>query len=44
MSPTSMAVGMMYVQRLRRRQPEYLTQISSSELFLISMVILAWLS
>ncbi|KAH3770847.1 protein CNPPD1-like [Dreissena polymorpha] len=37
-SPTSMMVGMMYVRRLQKRKPEYLAQISSSELFLISMM------
>ena len=30
--------GMIYVNRLRRKNPEYLQQISSSDLFLISMV------
>lgn len=38
MSAESVMVGMMYVQRLRQRRPDYLTQISSSELFLISMM------
>ncbi|XP_052814274.1 uncharacterized protein LOC128241396 [Mya arenaria] len=37
-SPTSMLVGMMYVRRLHQRRPDYLSQISSSELFLISMM------
>jgi len=38
MTPTSVIVGMMYVKRLQKRKPEYLAQISSSELFLISMM------
>ncbi|XP_045179308.2 protein CNPPD1-like [Mercenaria mercenaria] len=37
-SPSSVMAGMVYVKRLKKKQPEYLTQVSSSELFLISMM------
>lgn len=37
-TPSSVMAGMVYVKRLKKRQPEYLTQVSSSELFLISMM------
>ncbi|GAB1598599.1 uncharacterized protein LOC115223488 [Argonauta hians] len=38
MSPCSVMIGMLYVKRLKERNPEYLMQISSTELFLISMM------
>lgn len=38
-SPCSMMLGMMYIERLKHKNPEYLQQISSSELFLISMMV-----
>ncbi|KAL4217127.1 Cyclin-dependent protein kinase [Mactra antiquata] len=37
-SPSATVVGMMYVKKLKSRRPDYLTQVSSSELFLISMM------
>lgn len=37
-SPCSMMLALVYIERLRHRNPEYLQQISSSDLFLISMV------
>ncbi|KAM6332987.1 protein CNPPD1 isoform 2-T2 [Podargus strigoides] len=36
-SPCSMMLALVYIERLRHRNPEYLQQISSSDLFLISM-------
>lgn len=33
-----MMLALVYIERLRHRNPEYLQQISSSDLFLISMV------
>jgi len=38
-SPCSLIVGMNYVRRLKCGNPEYLQQISSSDLFLISVLI-----
>ncbi|CAI9717218.1 protein CNPPD1 [Octopus vulgaris] len=38
MPPCSVMLGMLYVKRLKERNPEYLMQISSAELFLISMM------
>lgn len=37
-SPCAMMLALVYIERLRHRNPEYLQQISSSDLFLISMV------
>uniref|UniRef100_H3C9T7 Protein CNPPD1 n=1 Tax=Tetraodon nigroviridis TaxID=99883 RepID=H3C9T7_TETNG len=37
-SPCAMMLALVYVKRLRHRNPEYLQKISSSDLFLISMV------
>ncbi|KAK3082802.1 hypothetical protein FSP39_005713 [Pinctada imbricata] len=37
-SPSSVMMGMMYTKSLRHRNPEYLQQITSSDLFLISMM------
>lgn len=37
-SPCTMMMGMIYVNRLRTKNPEYLKRISSSDLFLISMM------
>ncbi|MGH0129361.1 UNVERIFIED_CONTAM: hypothetical protein FKN15_043512, partial [Acipenser sinensis] len=36
-SPCAMMLALVYIERLRHRNPEYLQQISSSDLFLISM-------
>lgn len=33
-----MMLALVYIERLRHRNPEYLQKISSSDLFLISMV------
>lgn len=38
MSPCSLMLGMIYIERLKHRNPEYLQKIASSDLFLISMV------
>lgn len=38
MSPSSVMAGMLYTKRLRRKNPSYLQQVSSSDLFLISMM------
>ncbi|KAJ8321064.1 hypothetical protein KUTeg_002651 [Tegillarca granosa] len=38
MSPCSMMMGMLYIKRLRRHNMDYLQQISSSDLFLISVM------
>lgn len=37
-SPCAMMLALVYIERLRHRNPEYLQKISSSDLFLISMV------
>ena len=37
-SPCAMMLALIYIERLRHRNPEYLQNISSSDLFLISMV------
>ncbi|XP_039253954.2 uncharacterized protein LOC120331004 [Styela clava] len=38
-SPCALLLGLIYIERLKSRNPNYLTQISSSELFLISMMV-----
>ncbi|XP_029305364.1 LOW QUALITY PROTEIN: protein CNPPD1 [Cottoperca gobio] len=38
-SPCAMMLGLVYIERLRHRNPEYLQKISSSDLFLISMMV-----
>ncbi|KAM9455214.1 protein CNPPD1 [Clarias gariepinus] len=38
-SPCAMMLALVYIERLRHRNPEYLQQISSSDLFLISMMV-----
>lgn len=38
-SPCSMMLALVYIERVRHRNPEYLQQISSSDLFLISMMV-----
>ncbi|CAG06689.1 unnamed protein product, partial [Tetraodon nigroviridis] len=38
-SPCAMMLALVYVKRLRHRNPEYLQKISSSDLFLISMMV-----
>ncbi|XP_062612525.1 protein CNPPD1-like [Saccostrea cucullata] len=38
MSPCSMMMGMIYVNRLKKKKPDYMQQVSSSDLFLISMM------
>ncbi|XP_017312425.1 protein CNPPD1 [Ictalurus punctatus] len=38
-SPCAMMLALVYIKRLRHRNPEYLQQISSSDLFLISMMV-----
>ena len=37
-SPTSVAMSMMYAKRLQRKRPDYIKKVSSSDLFIISMV------
>lgn len=41
-SPCAMMLALVYIERLRHRNPEYLQKISSSDLFLISMVCARW--
>ncbi|XP_040888414.1 protein CNPPD1 [Toxotes jaculatrix] len=38
-SPCAMMLALIYIERLRHRNPEYLQKISSSDLFLISMMV-----
>ncbi|XP_013874024.1 protein CNPPD1 [Austrofundulus limnaeus] len=38
-SPCAMMLALVYVERLRHRNPDYLQKISSSDLFLISMMV-----
>ncbi|KAI5616053.1 protein CNPPD1 [Silurus asotus] len=38
-SPCAMMLALVYIERLRHRNPEYMQQISSSDLFLISMMV-----
>lgn len=38
-SPCAMMLALVYIERLRHRNPEYLQHISSSDLFLISMMV-----
>ncbi|OCT61000.1 protein CNPPD1-like isoform X1 [Xenopus laevis] len=38
-SPCSMMLALIYIERIHNRNPEYLQQISSSDLFLISMMV-----
>ncbi|KAL8576614.1 hypothetical protein ACOMHN_025089 [Nucella lapillus] len=37
-SPSSVAMSMVYAKRLQRKRPEYVTKMSSSDLFIISMM------
>ena len=37
-SPCTLMMGILYSERLRQKNPEYLKRVSSSDLFLISMV------
>jgi hypothetical protein len=38
-SPCSLMLGMLYIERLKHRNPDYLQQVSSSDLFLIAMMV-----
>lgn len=38
MSPSSVMIGMMYAKRLKKKRSKYLHQISSSDLFLVSVM------
>uniref|UniRef100_A0A4W5MSJ0 Protein CNPPD1 n=1 Tax=Hucho hucho TaxID=62062 RepID=A0A4W5MSJ0_9TELE len=38
-SPCAMMLALVYIERLRHRNPEYLQKISSSDLFLISLMV-----
>lgn len=38
-SPCAMMLGLLYIERLKHRNPDYLQQVSSSDLFVISMMI-----
>jgi len=38
-SPCSMILAMAYIERVRKRSPDYLMQVSSSDLFLVSMMV-----
>lgn len=37
--PSSLVLALLYLDRLRKRNPEYLTTISSADLFLVSMMV-----
>ena len=37
--PSSLVLALLYLDRLRRRNPDYLTSISSADLFLVSMMV-----
>lgn len=37
-SPCALLLALVYIERLRHRNPEYLQEVSSSDLFLVSMV------
>lgn len=39
-SPCAMLLGLIYIERLKNKNPIYLENISSAELFLVSMVII----
>jgi len=39
MSPSSLMLSMIYIERLKHKNPEYLQQVSSADLFLISMMV-----
>jgi len=38
-SPCTLMMGILYSERLRQKNPEYLSRVSSSDLFLISMMV-----
>jgi len=38
-SPCSLMLGLIYIDRLRQKSPEYLQQVSSADLFLIAMMV-----
>lgn len=38
-SPCSLMLGMIYIERLKHKNPDYLNTVSSSDLFLISMMV-----
>jgi len=38
-SPCSLMLGLIYVDRLRQKSPEYLQQVSSADLFLVAMMV-----
>lgn len=38
-SPCSLMLGLIYIDRLRQRSPEYLQQVSSADLFLVAMMV-----
>merc|ERR1711963_282666 len=37
--PNSLVLAMLYLERLRRRNPDYLTTVSSADLFLVSLMV-----
>merc|ERR1719334_1611993 len=37
--PNSLVLALLYLDRLRKRNPDYLTSISSADLFLVSMMV-----
>jgi len=37
--PNSLVVALLYLERLRKRNPEYLTTVSSADLFLVSLLV-----
>lgn len=38
-SPCSLMLGLIYIDRLRQKSPEYLQQVSSADLFLVAMMV-----
>merc|ERR1712107_732540 len=37
--PNSLVLALLYLERLRRRNPDYLTTVSSADLFLVSLMV-----
>jgi len=39
LSPCSLMLGLIYIDRLRQKSPEYLQQVSSADLFIVAMLV-----
>lgn len=39
LSPCSLMLGLIYIDRLRQKSPEYLQQVSSADLFIVAMMV-----